>query len=108
MREFEMLSDHEVSSSVSIDALSLLEIDADSDLPFFNLIGLLRSLPRLSPSLLLIALRSIKHLSTSQPLLDVLQNADAIRTLIDLLGGKIGAPGMNVSTYEQMSLVIDR
>ncbi|KAJ9117782.1 hypothetical protein QFC20_000061 [Naganishia adeliensis] len=58
-------------------------------------ICLLRSLPRLSPSLLLIGLRSIKHLSTSQPLLDVLQNADAIRTLIDLLGEKIGAPGMN-------------
>lgn len=59
--------------------------------------GLLRSIPRLSPPLLLIALRSIKHLSTSQPLLDVLQNADAIRTLIELLGEKLGVPGMNVS-----------
>lgn len=63
------------------------------------ILGLLRSLSRLSPPLLLLALKSIKHLSTSQPLLDILQNADAIRTLIDLLGDKLGKPGMNVSHY---------
>ncbi|GHJ83897.1 hypothetical protein NliqN6_0299 [Naganishia liquefaciens] len=58
-------------------------------------ICLLRSLPHLSPSFLLLALKSIKHLSTSQPLLDVLQNADAIRALIELLLDKLGTPGTN-------------
>ncbi|KAJ9103878.1 hypothetical protein QFC21_002340 [Naganishia friedmannii] len=71
-------------------------------------ISLLRSLPRLSPPMLLLALKSIKHLSTSQPLLEVLQNADAIRILLDLLTEKLGFPGMNEEAAQNGLLPILR
>jgi hypothetical protein len=59
--------------------------------------GLLRACSSLSSPWLATTVKAVKHLSTSPPLLDVLQNADAIAVLVKVLDENLARSGTNVS-----------
>jgi hypothetical protein len=58
----------------------------------------------LHPTHLIVLLRSIKHLSTSPAILDVLQNVNAIEVLVELLGRyRAGAHDTEVCNHVRRS-----
>jgi hypothetical protein len=60
--------------------------------------GLLKACDLLSRKQLVIAAKAIKHLSTSPQLIEVLQNSNAVETLVGLLGKMMKGAHGNVSS----------
>jgi hypothetical protein len=60
-------------------------------------VGLLKACYMLPRKLLVIAIKAIKHLSTSPQLIEVLQNSNAMEVLVGLLGKTLKGPHANVS-----------
>ena len=61
------------------------------------MLGLLKACESLSKKLLVIAIKAIKHLSTSPQLIEVLQNSNAMEILVGILGKNIKSSHANVS-----------
>lgn len=61
-------------------------------------VGLLKACDGLPRRLLVTAVKSIKHLSTSPRLIEVLQNSNAMELLVGLLGKSIKGAHANVSS----------
>ena len=60
------------------------------------MLGLLKACEALPRKLLVIAIKAIKHLSTSPQLVEVLQNSNALEVLVSLLGKNIKGSHANV------------
>lgn len=67
------------------------------------MLGILRACSGLAPVDLVIAVKSIKHLSTSPFLLDVLQNADTISVMIRILGDNLASFGTTVCSVTRLA-----
>lgn len=65
---------------------TLLYHSSITDIVSFVMIGMLSSLQNLTPSLCIMMLKCIKNISMNSNTLDVLQNASAINTLVQVLG----------------------
>lgn len=67
--------------------------------------GLLKACDLLPRKLLVTAIKSIKHLSTSPQLIEVLQNSNAMEILVDLLGKSIKGSHSNVRPISNCRLL---